>query len=279
MLRRFAVPVALLAWLPGLLLAQGAPGQIGVSPPVQIVALDGPAQTHATRLHNMGQAPVRVRVGAASWTLDADGRQVELPPAPESLEQWLVVNPTELDIPPGETRAVRFAFRPALPVAPGEHRVALIFEQIDHPEETPPGEGTGMVFRTRFRISSAIYATVGAIERRGRIEAVGLAPDALTVTLASEGNGHARLAGRYALAPAAAFASAEAARALLGETPAGALAQGELSAVPVLPGTSRTVAQPLGEARLAPGRYWVALSGSLGETPVARVALVELPAR
>lgn len=234
--------------------------QVGISPQLFEVSLDEPLATHAYRLHNLGQRDVRARVRVVHWTLDENGQMVELPTSDESIDRWLVVNPLQLDLPAGETRAVRFSFRLARPMPPGEHRAALVFEEV--PGERGDAGGGTLSLSTRFRITSAIYATTGEIVRGGEIESLALSARELSVTARGEGNGHARFTARYQI---------------LREGAEEVLAEGELERVPVLPGLRRPVRTALPEGvELPAGRYRVRIDGQLGASPVRLDRVVTL---
>lgn len=261
-----AIAIAMLAMPVGLTAADGIPPlthtaaaetpvrtQIGISPQLFEVSLDDPLATHAYRLHNLGERDVRARVRAIQWTLDEHGEMVELPTSEESIDRWLVVNPRELDLPAGETRTVRFAFRPALPLPAGEYRAALVFEEVP---TSPPAPASGTLsLSTRFRITSAIYASSGPIERGGDIASVSLASDALQILARGEGGGHSRFAAVYEIRR---------------EGEPALLASGDVAAVPVLPGMRRPVVTPLPDGVALPaGRYHVNVRGHLGSSLVS----------
>jgi fimbrial chaperone protein len=230
------------------------PSQIGISPQLFEIDLDQPLATHAYRLHNLGGQDTRVRVRVINWTLDEAGELVVLPPTQTSLDRWLVVNPLELDLPAGSTRAVRFSVRPAQALPPGEYRAALVFEEDPPAPASVVGERT-MSLTARFRITSAIYASSGEVSRSGSVESVELRPDRLLLVVRGEGTGHVRPTLAYTISRDG------------GSAP---LAQGEISRAPVLPDSRRSIETELpADLRLAPGRYVVTLQGTLGDADVS----------
>lgn len=263
----FFSAAVLLAWqVAAFAQGGGDSAQIGISPSNYTIDLDGPVRTHAYRLQNFGERTRRVRVGVINWTTDENSRVVALEPGPATLDQWVIVNPLELDIPGGESRAVRFSIRPAVPLPQGEHRAALVFEEIPHPaEHQEPVAQQRLAMRGRFRITSAIYATVGDIERRAELLDVSLNVGSLATRLVNRGNGHVRWDGRYQIWTPSAYPGLAAARALP-ESPEGVeglVGGGTLVRTPLLPGTERTLVTALG-APLVPGSYTVVLFGQLG---------------
>lgn len=226
--------------------------QVGISPQLFEVSLDEPLATHAYRLHNLGQRDVRATVRVIHWTLDESGEMVELPTSDESIDRWLVVNPMHVDLPAGETRAVRFSFRLARPMPPGEHRAALVFEEV--PGERGERDGGTLSLSTRFRITSAIYASTGEVVRGGEIESLALSARELLVVARGEGNGHARFSAHYVIRR---------------EGSEDTVAEGDLARVPVLPDLRRPVRTTLPDGvELPRGRYRVQIDGQLGTSPV-----------
>ncbi len=226
--------------------------QIGISPQLFEVSLGQTRATHAYRLHNLGQRDVRVRVRAIHWTLDEEGAMVELPTSDDSIDRWLVVNPLQLDLPAGSSRAVRFSIRPAHPLPTGEYRAALVFEEV--PAERSDAASGTISFSTRIRITSAIYASTGEIKRGGEIESLTLSARELLILARGEGSGHARFNARYAISR---------------DGDERVLAEGEVAQVPVLPGLRRPVRTNLPDGvKLTGGRYRVRIDGQLGTSPV-----------
>ncbi|MDW8479148.1 MAG: hypothetical protein RML12_03995 [Xanthomonadales bacterium] len=238
------------------------PGAVAISPHNHFIALDRGPQTHAYRLENLGTLPIRLRVRASGFRLRED-YTIELDEADPGLAAHTVFNPVEFALAPGSSQAVRFAVRPPALPPPGEHRLAMVFEQIPEPGEAPPpAEGTGITLRTQVRIVSAVYATVGEPTRRGALEAVRLEPDRLLTRIAATGEAHLRPRGTARIEPLA----------------GGEARELPLSGLPVLPGERRWVPHAFPDFRLEPGRYRVRLEGTLGESPLAASLEVSLEA-
>lgn len=252
-------------------------GQIGISPQNFILDIGQAARTQSYRLHNLGTRPVSVRVELMPFTLDESNAMVALPPEPNSLDQWLVINPLSLEIPPGESRAVRFSIRPAVPLPPGEHRVAVVFQEVPQAPSADP-ERQGIAMSTLFRIQSAVYATVGPITRQGRLGEVRLDVDGLKTEIESLGNGHVRFDGRLQVWRSEDFPGMTNLPMLRvgDEYPAGLVYDGQINPMPVLPGHVRWISHHVGDAPLPPGRYTVALHGKLGDASISESRAVEL---
>lgn len=246
-------------------------GRVSLSPQTHEINLDERPRTHVYRISNLGQNPVELAVEVLNWEQDAEGRMVMVEPTETSLDQWFIINPTTLSIPPGETRAVRFAIRPAVELPRGEHRAAVIFQQIGDPP-APEGRG-GITFTARFRLQSAVYATVGDVERKGNIDAVLLLPNVFLTTISCNTNAHVRPRGRLQVWQADAFPGiTPALQAANADTPPdGLLFSSSLNERPVLPGNTRTIAHPLDGEPLTPGSYKVLVNGFLGDESIQKV--------
>ena len=112
------------------LLAQLAHAQVGFSPQYYDLPLDEAQKTHAFRLFNQTKDPKQVRVSVVNWDFDDHGEIRIRPGNDSSLDQWVVVNPVDFNIPAGQTQAVRFSVRPAVELSPGEHRAMLVFDEV-----------------------------------------------------------------------------------------------------------------------------------------------------
>lgn len=237
-------------------------GQVGITPEKFIIDLDEGPRIHAYRLINMGSKPIRVAVDVTSFDMDEKNRLVRVPPDETALENWVVINPLEVEIPPNDSRVVRFSIRPAMELPEGEYRMAMQFRQMRLPEADTghdlDEDASGLVFRSRFNIRSAIYATVGSIERTGRVLDHRLEADTLWLKVRNTGNGHIRLAGNWALWSRDGSGNART------EPP---LYQGRLAARPVMPGDTRWLPVPLGES-IAPGDYRIRLDARIGDQEI-----------
>jgi P pilus assembly chaperone PapD len=246
--------------------AETLPGAIAISPQNHFIALDEGPQTHAYRLQNLGNLPIRVRVRVAGFELGEDFSMRLLERDPWGLAEQTIVNPVELEIPPGESRALRFSIRPRVMPPPGEYRLALVVDQVPESTSDPePSEGMhGLVIRMQFRLLSAIYATVGSPVRRGSLLEAALVPEGLRTLIRNEGEAHIRPRGKFLL------------EALDGS---GRRFEGTLSGLPILAGETRWVPHPLAEQeRLESGRYRLRIEGTLGEASLGGSWDIELRA-
>jgi len=277
---RIFLPLGLL-----LLLASSlATAQVGFSPQYFDLPLAEALGTHAYRLFNLTEDPKQVKVSVVSWDFDDRGEIRILPSTDTSLDQWVVVNPVEFTIPPGESQAVRFSIRPAVALANGEHRAMLIFDEIPQAQDVPAASTAGAqtALRARFQFRSAIYLQAGQASRRAEITSATADATTLHVQVTARGSANTRPDGQFMIWKAAAFPGLDKV-ALLGnladekpELPSGMLAAGRLPGQPVLPGSSRNYEIALGTT-LAKGRYVAVLLGHLGEDALSRQFAFDVP--
>ncbi len=248
--------------------AQAQPPKIGVSPPMFQVEISDRPKTHSFRLFNYDDDPVSAELSVHNWELDEEGQTRILPPTEDSLDQWIVINPVRLVIPPKGSQVVRFSIRPRKQPAPGEHR-AMIFVT------SQPAEEKKLSLRFNLRLGMAVYATVGEVTRRGTLHGVEASADEVRFDVSGQGTAHARLEGQFAIWPAEQFPGDEATGPIesLGEEgieiSAPILRAGLLPNRPVLPEGRRFIRLPISEP-LPPGEYVLDLHGSLGETQIDR---------
>lgn len=267
-----------LAWLL-LLMPAVAAAQVGISPQLQDIALDGPARTYSFRLINYTKVPKRVAVTVSNWTMDASGTIATAPTTEQSLDPWIEINPTQFTIPAGESQVVRFAIRPAVPLSPGEHRAMVFFA-----EQPLPGEiAKPATLRVLFRIGAAIYAHVGPVHADGQVDAVTVSARGATFTLQSTGNATARMHGQYALWQSGPYPGAAAAISPQQvdsgfAAPKGLLRFGMLPLDAVLPDATRTAQLDFGKTPLPPGHYVLRLQGTMGSVAISRELHFDIPA-
>ena len=254
-----------------------ATAQVGFSPQYFDLPLAEAQGTHAYRLFNLTPDAKQVKVSVVSWDFDERGEIRILPSTDTSLDQWVVVNPVEFSIPPGESQAVRFSIRPAVALADGEHRAMLIFDEVLQAQDAPAASAAGAqtALRARFQFRSAIYLQAGAVSRRAEITSATADATTLRLQARASGSANTRLDGQFMIWKAAAFPGLEKV-ALLGnltaekpELPSGMLAAGRLPGQPVLPGSSRSYEIALGTT-LAKGSYVAVLLGHFGEAALSR---------
>jgi hypothetical protein len=254
-----------------------ATAQVGFSPQYYDLTQAEAQGTHAYRIFNLTKDPKQVRVSVVSWDFDEGGEIRILPSTDTTLDQWVVVNPVEFTIPPGESQAVRFSIRPAVQLAAGEHRAMLIFDEVLQPQA--PGEASGAgaqtALRARFQFRTAIYCQVGAVSRIADVVSARADAETLTVQTRATGTANTRFDGQFMVWKAAEFPGLGKA-VLLGnltdakpELPPGMVAAGRLPGQPVLPGGTRKYEVNLG-TKLSKGHYVAVLLGRLGDDALSR---------
>jgi len=263
----------LIATLAAIALAGRAAAQtasIGISPLRIEVALGSRPVAEAIQIMNLGTAPIELSVSVSNWILDEANQVQAVAPTEQSLDQWIVISPLRLTLPPGRLQTVRFTVRPKVKPQDGEHRAMIFFDEV--PEAEPAVQNTRVVGR----VGVAVYAHVGEVTRRAVLNCLEVVTArraaAAVFDISSEGSAHARMSGRYVVWPAARFPG-------LSETappppvggnsvvPEGAIEAAELPPTPVLPGFRRRIVMRLAH-ELEPGDYVLDVEGQLGEQPL-----------
>lgn len=269
-----------------LIFSGSAGAQVGFSPQYYDLTQAESQGTHAYRLFNMTNDPKQVRVSVVSWDFDDRGEIRILPSTDTSLDQWVVVNPIEFTIPPGESQAVRFSIRPAVPLAAGEHRAMLIFDEVLQPQPVGEASGAGAqtALRARFQFRTAIYCQAGTVSRRAEIVSAEASATTLSLQTRATGTANTRFEGQFMVWKASEFPGLDKVF-LLGnltdpkpELPPGMVAAGQLPGQPVLPGGSRKYEVALGNT-LPKGRYIAVLLGRLGDEALSRQIPFDVAAR
>jgi hypothetical protein len=259
-------------------LAGPARAQIAISPIIQEIRLDQPAKVMSFRLTNFSERPKQVVVSVANWTLDESGEVKVLPSSETSLDRWVIISPLQFALAPRSAQTVRVAIRPAVALAPGEHRAMVYFDEV----LAAPAAGQSGV-RGRFRIGAAIYAYQGEPQRLGHISGLRVDAKGLSARLSSEGTAHARLQGFYAIWRAGDFPGlATSPLASLVDAPqkekwpAGVASAAALAALPVLPGGQRPLQIAFG--KLPPGSYVLEFRGGMSGVPAPQALPFQVPA-
>lgn len=258
---------------------EGRPGlsvtpkpRVGFSPPRFELEWDGKGSTESLSVLNVSDTPLSVAVTLGNWDLDEENRNRELPPTEQSLDQWMIVNPLQFTIEPGGSQTVRFAIRPRVQPAPGEHRAMIYL--AEQPAEADDGE---QALRVSFNFGIPVYLHVGEKTREGTLHSVALdnatAPRLLEIDFSSTGTAYARLDAHYMIWPRSAYPgdkkAAATISAMAAEPDTAGREQGgpvfaRLPGTPVLPGYRRTLQLPI-TLPDAPGDYVLAVSGRMGD--------------
>ncbi|MCG8344468.1 MAG: molecular chaperone [Chlorobiales bacterium] len=249
------------------------PGQIGVSPSMLELSIGSKPVNESLRIFNLKKTPTKVKVDVYNWTLDENNEVKLLPPTEQSLDQWMLINPTSFVLKPGESQVVRLSIRPTVKPAPGEHR-ALIYFTEERIDDTPAKAETPV--EVLFKLGVGVYANADPTRHSSVLKTLSFdkRDNSLKASISNSGNVHTRLTGTYSIWKKGAFPGTESAeKYLLGESakkaPDGLVAAGQLNQTPVLPGNTRTIVTQL-PSLPAPGSYIVAVSGKLGEKKIEK---------
>lgn len=246
--------------------------EIAVSPARFELDLDNGRKTQTLEIVNSSDREVEVGIELANFDLDENNQLRVLPPTEQSLDQWIAINPMRVKLPANGRRTMRFAIRPQVQPAPGEHR-AVIFLNEDKSNRTPDG------IEFKFRLGVVVYGQVGEANRQAILHSVGADQRGMTLDIQNVGNAHARFKGLYAVWDAGSYPGDAAAENLLRSiqqtrkasedvVAPGTIAAGIVSQTPVLPGARRVVVQDLPD-RAKAGQRKVYLLGQLGDQPVS----------
>ena len=179
--------------------AQPAP-RMGISPDrYQIVFDERGGETQSILVQNMSDEPLSLSLSVSNWALNDENQITVVPPTESSLDQWIVINPMRVTIPPGAPQTIRWAIMPRLKPEEGEYR-AIIFVE----EELPPREKVeGTEVRMKMRYGLPIYAHVGSTIESAQLNdiAVTRLGDRLNLDITNDGNIHARLSGNLVYGP------------------------------------------------------------------------------
>jgi len=165
----------------------------------EIIALPGTDQTGIITVNlPAGPAddqspakPMRLRVQTSDWTLGHTGipQFFKAKARPDSCTGWTQVNPSEVDVPPGQSCQVRYTLH--VPVeAQGSYHTVLLFQSAPEPMA---GRHSGM--QIRGQIACVLYVQVGPQVRRVRVTAFAVTPSKVTLTLRNTGNSQVRPKG------------------------------------------------------------------------------------
>jgi len=151
----------LLAFFVASLSQQVAGQSLSLDPPrLEVSVKAGEEATESLLVRNGGRKAVSIRISLEPFALTEDG-SVESGKAstgPHDATGWVRVNPTSLEIEPGETEVVRLTVR-APGTAHGTHWTALFAETLPDAEAPPETVSIGL------RLGSYLYVSVGKGEK------------------------------------------------------------------------------------------------------------------
>ena len=249
------------------LLAQPAP-RMGISPDRYHIAFDERGgETQSLLVQNLSDEPLSLTLSVSNWVLNDENQIVVAPPTESSLDQWIVINPLKVTIPPGSPQTIRWAVMPRLKPDAGEYR-AIIFIEEDIAQEVKLSGSTEIKMKMRYGLP--IYAQVGEPVENAELNelAVSRTGERLNLDLSNAGNVHARMAGNYGIWPTDEFPGTEKALEMLREVTPANRADMDFLAKPMpaavlLPDSRRNVALNFGLEDT--GEYTIQLNATFAQ--------------
>lgn len=250
----------------GALNAQPAP-RMGISPDRYHIEFDeSGGDTQSLLVQNLSDEPLSLNLSVSNWELNDKNQIVVAPPTENSLDQWIVINPLRVTIPPGSPQTIRWAVMPRLQPQQGEYR-AIIFVE----EELPARKNADSTeIRMKMRYGLPIYGQVGDTIESAQLNSIDITKtgEKLQIDLSNDGNKHARMSGNYGIWPTAEFPGSREAlkqlRAINPETQEEVDFEfGNMPASVILPGVRRALSLDLGLQKT--GEYTIQLNAEFAQ--------------
>jgi hypothetical protein len=137
-------------------------------------------------------APEHIQVHIADWDMKPDGSILYAHPGtmPQSCAQWIQVNPTELDIAPGQVAEERYTVHLPKDLPDGDYR-AIIFNQT----RAIPVAGNKQISSVSGAIGTILYLSVGPHSRRAKLLSFTANPRGAALVLSNCAADHLRVNG------------------------------------------------------------------------------------
>lgn len=165
--------------------------------PIRLSAQPGQVLTSQHHLSlDPSQPRAQFSVHVEDWWRSADGREsfyVSPGSLPRSCGSWVSVNPGEASISGGEQLSVRVTVEVPPEVRPGGYWCALTIDEVPDPLAVTP-ENVSVRFLAS--VSTAIYVSVGEIERSVRITGLAVEDGEVVLDVRNEGNAPLSVEGR-----------------------------------------------------------------------------------
>ncbi|WP_223577241.1 fimbrial biogenesis chaperone [Kangiella taiwanensis] len=221
----------------------GLQPKLAISPSRVVLQPDEVKTTKSVTVLNLGAKPMQVEVSVQNWDFDEDNNYRALPPTPQSLDQWLIINPVRLTIPAKGQQTVRMAVRPKAKPDDGEHRAMVFFKQL----RADDAKGVNVLFN----VGVPVYAFFGDVKRVATLHSMSYLNErqSLQFDITSSGNAYVRPEGFYMIVQAEQEGERKNERDILqmldgktgevkGKKP---LATGKINSKPVFAGNRRVV--------------------------------------
>ncbi len=250
--------------------ADDPPGQIAVSPAMFELKIGSQPVNESLRIKNLKKNPITLKVEVYNWALDEKNEVKILPPNPQSIDQWMVINPLSFTVEPGKEQVIRFSVRPRVVPTPGEHRAVVYFLE-------QPSSASGGV-EVLFKLGVGIYGYTDPVKHAAVLNNLMLdrTSGALHVDLQNNGNVHTRLKGDYAIWKKGTFPGFKSMSNYLNwpkdkKLPEGFIAVGAMNNTPVLAGNRRTITTTIPVPDSKSGDYTVAVQGTIDDKRIEKL--------
>lgn len=247
---------------------KGLQPQLAISPSRVEFNTDEVRSTKSVTVLNLGSEPMSVEVSVQNWDFDEDNNYRALPPTPQSLDQWLIINPVRLTIPAKSQQTVRMAIRPKAKPMDGEHRAMIFFTQ----QQKEHSKGVNV----QFNVGVPVYAFFGETKENAVFHGMSYSKEAqeLTFDLTNKGNVYIRPQGMFRIVGETSLSDEELLSQLKlksGESEGDFIEQGKLKAKPVFAGERRTIKSALPLTKPLPDDYALVLKVDIAGTVYEKV--------
>jgi P pilus assembly chaperone PapD len=200
---RIAASVCLaLTTVLGAVLPAEAQLSIGVAPiRVELAVRPGQTKTEILTVENRDDKPLKISVTVADWYLTKDGVPVFVKrgKSPEfSMSEWVEVNPTECEVPPRDSKILRYTVSVPAETPDGGYRTAILVETLP---DIPAGPRMNSTY-INARVGVIVYNRTGDVPTKAEIVGQEIAADpkdptktGVKLTVRNAGTGHFRLNG------------------------------------------------------------------------------------
>jgi fimbrial chaperone protein len=273
---RKIVSIFLILILSGLMLSEsihaasqkGLQPQLAISPSRVEFNTDEVRSTKSVTVLNLGSEPMSVEVSVQNWDFDENNNYRALPPTPQSLDQWLIINPVRLTIPAKSQQTVRMAIRPKAKPMDGEHRAMIFFKQ----QQKEHSKGVNV----QFNVGVPVYAFFGETIENAVFHGMSYSKESqeLTFDLTNKGNVYIRPEGVFRIVGETSLSDEELLSQLklnMGESQGKYIEQGKLNSKPVFAGERRTVKSALPLTKSLPDDYALVLKVDIAGTVYEKV--------
>jgi hypothetical protein len=164
---------------------------------LKITARPGEVQTREFQLTlDANQLKTRFTAHMQDWWRSEDGAQsifADPGTLTRSCGHWVVLNPVEVEVAPGNTMKIRLTVAVPPAATPGGYWCVLTVDEL--PDPLAASEGVGIRFKASVSVGVFIY--VGELQRAAAITAVEIVHESAIVTLRNDGNTPLAIEGRF----------------------------------------------------------------------------------